>query len=237
MGDGTNSLGLFPFDEGGSPSADASNVIEARNTGVLPYQRIEAMVRARVINSLFEIEPDQIQPASLDLRLGRYAYRVRASFLPGPTATVMDRIKELGDLPPMDLENGAVFERGVVYVVELLETVRLNADTFGVANPKSSTGRLDILTRLITDRATAFDRVEKGYEGSMFVEVAPLTFSVVVQRGTRLNQIRFHRDRGILGGILVRLHRGFDGLRFNGGLGGPRARPESQCCARRPGSA
>jgi dCTP deaminase len=201
MGDGTSFRGLFPFHDDGS-SADASNVIEARNTGVLPYQRIDAMVRARAVNSLLDIEPDQIQPASLDLRLGRYAYRVRASFLPGPSATVMERIKELGDLNPVDLENGAVFERGVIYVVELQETVRLNSDTLGVANPKSSTGRLDILTRLITDRATAFDRVEKGYEGPLFLEVAPLTFSVIVHRGTRLNQIRFHRDRGILGGIL-----------------------------------
>ena len=201
MGDGMNFRGLFPVHED-VMSADTSNVIEARKTGVLPYQRIEAMVRARAVNSLLDIEPDQIQPASLDLRLGRYAYRVRASFLPGPTATVIDRIKELGDLHPMDLENGAVLEPGVVYVVELQELVRLNSDTFGVANPKSSTGRLDILTRLITDRATAFDRIEKGYEGPLFLEVAPLTFSVVVHRGTRLNQICFHRDRGILGGIL-----------------------------------
>jgi dCTP deaminase len=194
--------GLLPGEGEPLNNEPPSNVVEARNTGVLPYQRLVAMVRNRTINSKSDIEPDQIQPASLDLRLGRSAYRVRASFLPGPAASVMERVKELDGLPAIDLEGGAVLERGAVYVVELQEAVALNADTFGVANPKSSTGRLDVLTRLITDRATAFDRIEKGYEGPLFLEVAPLTFSIVVRPGTRLNQVRFHRDRGNLGGLL-----------------------------------
>jgi dCTP deaminase len=195
-------LGLFPSDEEPAPNTGSSNIIEARGTGVLPYQRLLTMVRTRVINSKVDIELDQIQPASLDLRLGRYAYRVRASFLPGLNSIVMERIKDLDGFPPIDLEGGAVFERGAVYVVELSEAVSLNSDTLGVANPKSSTGRLDVLTRLITDRATAFDRIEKGYEGSLFLEVAPLTFSIVVRSGVRLNQVRFQRDRGVIGGML-----------------------------------
>ena len=177
-------------------SGEPLNVIEVRNTGVLPYQRLEVMVRTRAINSILDIEPDQIQPASLDLRLGRYAYRVRASFLPGQRATVMERVRELDGEPPIDLEGGATLERGAIYVVELQESVRLNSDTYGFANPKSSTGRLDVLTRLITDRSSAFDHIEKGYEGKLFVEIAPLSFSIVVRPGVRLNQVRFHRDRG-----------------------------------------
>jgi dCTP deaminase len=181
----------------------SATVLEARGTGVLPYQRIQAMVRARAILGLQDIEADQIQPASLDLRLGLKAYRVRASFLPGPDATVMDRIEELDGLPAIDLQGGAVLERGAVYVVELMESVRLNADTVGIANPKSSTGRLDILTRLITNKGTSFDRIEKGYSGPLFLEVAPLTFSIVVYPGVRLNQVRFHRERGATGGALT----------------------------------
>jgi len=160
------------------------------------------MVRARTINSTVAIEPDQIQPASLDLRLGRYAYRVRASFLPGAGVSVMDRVKELDGLPGVDLTDGAVLEPGAVYVVELMEAMRLNSDTFGVANPKSSTGRLDVLTRLITDGGTAFDRIDKSYSGKLFIEIAPLTFSIVVYPGVRLNQIRLQRDRGATGGLL-----------------------------------
>jgi dCTP deaminase len=204
MGDGGGLPGLLPPEEGLASSSDSSNIIEARNTGVLPYQRLLSMVRSRTINSKVDIISDQIQPASLDLRLGHYAYRVRASFLPGQNAKVLDRVKELDGLQ-IDLQNGAVLERGAVYVVELLESVRLNSDTFGVANPKSSTGRLDVLTRLITDGATAFDRIEKGYEGPLYLEVAPITFSIVVRPGVRLNQVRFQRDRGNTGGLLTQM--------------------------------
>jgi dCTP deaminase len=181
---------LFP-----KPTVTSSNIIEMqpRNTGILPYQGLRAMIEAGEIASLPPIEPNQIQPASLDLRLGRRAYRVRASFLPGPNSTVMERIKELDGLPPIDLAEPAVFEKGAVYVVELLENVRLTNGLVGAANPKSSTGRLDVLTRLITDKGTAFDRIDRGYKGPLYVEVAPLTFPVVVRQGSRLNQIRFQR--------------------------------------------
>ena len=164
-----------------------------RTTGIIPYQGITELIRAGEIGSVVPIEPDQIQPASIDLRLGARAYRVQASFLPGPDALVMDRVAQLDGLPPIDLREPAVLEKGAVYVIELLESVRLTTGLVCKANPKSSTGRLDVLTRLITDRATAFDRVEKGYKGPLYVEVAPMSFSVVVRQGTRLNQLRFQR--------------------------------------------
>jgi len=202
MGESGTLPGFLSQEQRPQGGVDLSNVIEVRNTGVLPYQKILSMVRARDINSIDDIEPDQIQPASLDLRLGRYAYRVRASFLPGQNATVMERVRELDGEPAIDLANGATLESNAIYVVELQETVSLNADTFGVANPKSSTGRLDVLTRLITDNGAAFDHVKKGYSGKLYLEIAPLTFSIIVRPGIRLNQVRFHRDRGNSGGVL-----------------------------------
>ena len=164
-----------------------------RNTGIIPSQGIRDLIRSGEVAALPAIEPDQVQPASLDLRLGAKAYRVQASFLPGPDASVIQRVEHLDGLPAIDLREPAVLERGAVYVIELAERLRLTNGLECKANPKSSTGRLDVLTRLITDRATAFDRVEKAYKGPLYVEVAPMSFSVVVRQGTRLNQLRFHR--------------------------------------------
>jgi dCTP deaminase len=163
-----------------------------RATGILPYQAINAMWRGGEILADEPIFQEQVQPASIDLRLGAVAYRVRASFLPGPDSTVIDKIAQL-DGYEIDLRAGAVLEKGCVYVVPLLESLALNPAVAGFANPKSSTGRLDILTRLITDRTAAFDRAERGYQGPLYVEIAPRTFSVVVRTGTRLNQLRFRR--------------------------------------------
>jgi dCTP deaminase len=164
------------------------------------------MVREHEIAASQEILADQIQPASLDLRLGTFAYRVRASFLPGPTATVMEKITQL-DAYPVDIREGAVLEKGCVYVIPLLESVSLKGELMGFANPKSSTGRLDILTRLITDRSKAFDAIERRYQGPLYVEVAPRTFSVVVRTGTRLNQVRFRRGSSMIAASeLQRLH-------------------------------
>jgi dCTP deaminase len=182
---------LFSMDDETPPG----NIVDYphKDTGVISYQGLRNMVREGQIVSHFEITADQYQPASIDLRLGRRAWRVRASFLPGANATVMDRVKQLDDLPAIDLSEGAVFEKGIVYVVELLEHVKLTNGLVGVANPKSSTGRLDVLVRLITDKATAFDRIERRYEGPLYLEVAPQAFSIVVKQGTRLSQLRFHR--------------------------------------------
>ena len=117
----------------------------------------------------------------------------------------MERIQELSVGKPISLENGAVLEKKSVYIVQLMEGVRLDRDTFGIANPKSSTGRLDVLTRLITDKGTAFDRIEKEHDGPLFVEIAPLSFNTVVRTGIRLNQIRLHRERGAGGGLLTKV--------------------------------
>ena len=170
-----------------------------RGTGILPYQQIVAMVKSREIDAIPEIEDNQIQPASMDLRLGRYAYRVRASFLPGAETSVMHRVRQMDGMPPIDLTpDGAVLERGCVYVVEIIESIKLPGGLIGFANPKSSTGRLDVLTRLITDRSVAFDKIEKGYLGPLYIEVAPQTFSIVVRRGSRLNQLRFERGSSVV---------------------------------------
>lgn len=173
-------------------------------TGVLPYQDIERMIADRQILGTLPVETSQIQPASLDLRLGPKAYRVRASFLPGQDGTVMEKIDQLDGRPELDLTHGAALERGCVYVIELLESLSLPHDVEALANPKSSTGRLDILTRLITDGGTAFDRVERGYKGRLFLEVVPLSFSVVVSQGSRLNQLRFQRGASTLSAKEVR---------------------------------
>ena len=195
------------------------NVIKYRETGTVPYQGLRALL-GTVIRALPEIEPEQLQPASLDLRLGARAFRVSASFLPGPNSTVMDKVKQLDALPAIDLTtDGAVLERGAVYVIELCEHVRMTGDYFGVAYPKSSTGLLDVLTRLITDRGTAFDRVDKFYEGPLYIEVAPLTFSIVVRRGDRLNQLRVQRGTGaVAGSEIQRLYESGQLVKIGGKL-------------------
>ena len=161
-------------------------------TGILPCQELERAIASGWFEADPDIAPDQIQPASLDLRLGARAWRVRASFLPGKNASVAEKLDDWG-MHTLDLENGAVLERNCVYVIALEERVRLPREFTGLANPKSSTGRLDVFTRLIADRATAFDRVPEGYRGALYAEVVPRTFSVRVRRGTRLNQLRLKR--------------------------------------------
>jgi dCTP deaminase len=158
-------------------------------SGILASQDIRDLLRIREIDASREIEENQIQPASLDLRLGDVAFRVRASFLPGPGSTVMDRIRDFG-MHQINLADGAVLERGCVYIVPLMESLCLGRRMSALANPKSSVGRLDIFTRLITDGAGLFDHVASGYNGPLYVEIAPRTFSVVVRTGTRLNQLR-----------------------------------------------
>ena len=178
----------------------------ALSTGILPVQAIREMLRSREIQAVRDIEADQLQPASLDLRLGKTAWRVRASFLPGPKATVMQRVEQL-DGYPIDLANGAVLERGCVYVVQLQESLALKAAINGFANPKSTTGRLDILTRLIADHSGSFDLVAGGYSGPLYAEITPRTFSIVAREGHRLNQLRFRRGSPIVAlGELQRLH-------------------------------
>ena len=163
------------------------------STGILPSHVLKRLIRARrEIVSLEELDDDQIQPASIDLRLGAVAWRVRASFLPGPNATVKDKLPAVF-MHAIDLTDGAVLETGCVYIVELQERAEFSARVAGVANPKSSTGRIDVFTRLITDYAPAFDRVEPGYRGPLYAEISPRTFPVLVRKGSRLNQLRVRR--------------------------------------------
>lgn len=174
-------------------------------TGILPYQAIQQMVKNGEIRpaQILEggrIDADQIQPASIDLRLGDFAYPVDTSFLPGRGTKVMEKMRQLDadfEKFKIDLRHGAVLEKGRVYVVPLLESIKLKGDVAAFANPKSSTGRLDILTRLIADEATHFDQVEEGYEGLLYIEIAPRSFSIVARTGTRLNQLRFRRSVGV----------------------------------------
>lgn len=174
--------------------------------GILPDRDIETLVAKGGIRIAAPLADNQVQPASLDLRLGETAYRVRASFLPGPDCTVQDKLDHLG-LHEIDLRQGAVLETGCVYIVPLLETLALPGDIAASANPKSSTGRLDIFTRVIADRARAFDQVPEGYDGPLYLEVSPRTFPIVVRTGSRLSQIRFRRGQTRLDDeALARLH-------------------------------
>ncbi len=177
-----------------------------RGVGVLPFQAMKALIADGQIRAATAIPEAQIQPASMDLRLGPVAYRVRGSFLPGPNATVMEKIERFR-MHAIDLSEGAVLEKGCVYIVPLLESLRLGGNLSGLANPKSSAGRLDIFTRLITDHATEFDRVRRGYRGPLYAEISPRAFSVVVREGSRLNQLRLrHGAPAASGTALWRLH-------------------------------
>jgi dCTP deaminase len=166
-------------------------------TGVLPAQDLRQLIETGAISADPAILPAQVQPASLDLRLGTLAYRVRASFLAGHGRPVADRLAEF-EMHRMDLTQGAVLEKGCVYVVPLMERLSLPHGLSAVANAKSSTGRLDLLTRLITDGGTEFDRIPEGYDGPLYAEVCPRSFSVLVRAGQRLNQIRFRAGQAVL---------------------------------------
>lgn len=175
--------------------------------GVLPSQTLRALVAQGAISGKPAIIDAQIQPASLDLRLGTVAYRVRASFLAGQGRKVADRLAEF-EMHRVDLTNGAVLEKGCVYVIPLMESLALPHGITAVANAKSSTGRLDLLTRTITDGGTEFDRIPEGYAGPLFAEVCPRSFSVLVRPGMRLNQIRFRKGHAVLDDVaLTALHQ------------------------------
>jgi dCTP deaminase len=160
--------------------------------GIQPAEAIAALHRDGAILAARPFAPDQIQPASLDLRLGQRAHRVRASFLPGRGRTVAERLSSL-HLHTIDLAAGAVLETGCVYIAELQENLALPPTLSASANPKSSTGRIDVFTRVITDRAQGFDAVEAGYSGPLFAEISPRTFPVLVRTGSRLSQLRLRQ--------------------------------------------
>lgn len=166
-------------------------------TGVLPDSALRRMLADGVIAADPAVTDAQVQPASLDLRLGTTAYRVRASFLAGQGRSVAGRIAEF-EMHRVDLSEGAVLEKGCVYLIPLAERLALPPGVTAVANAKSSTGRLDLLTRTITDGGTEFDRIPEGYHGPLYAEVCPRSFSVLVRAGQRLNQIRFRMGQAVL---------------------------------------
>lgn len=162
-------------------------------TGILPDSALKAGVEAGWIAPRTPLADGQIQPASLDLRLARRVWRLRASFLPGTGRSVADRLDEDVVMHELDLEGGTVLETGCVYLAELDEALALPHDLAAAANPKSSTGRLDVFTRVICDGCTAFDQIPAGYSGKLYVEIAPHTYSVLARPGDRLVQIRLRR--------------------------------------------
>jgi len=175
----------------------------AGDQGILPDRLIHALAQQGAILVAEPFVPGQVQPASLDLRLGAVAYRVRASFLPGPGTSVEKRIAEL-TLHQIGLRDGAVLETGCVYIVPLMESLALPPDIAASANPKSSTGRLDVFTRVIADGTRGFDRIEAGYHGPLYAEISPRTFPVLVRTGSRLSQIRFRHGAATLDAAALR---------------------------------
>jgi dCTP deaminase len=174
--------------------------------GILPDRMIATLAEQGAILAAKPFAADQIQPASLDLRLGAVAYRVRASFLPGPGITVAQRIVEL-KLHEFSLTAGAVLETGCVYIVPLIERLALPHDIAAATNPKSSTGRLDVFTRVIADETRGFDRIAGGYRGPLYAEISPKTFPVLVREGSRLSQLRLRRgDAALSADALRTLH-------------------------------
>src|SRR6266404_3886267 len=164
-----------------------------RSTGLWPSQLLRAAVmHGREIQASAPIEDGQIQPASLDLRLGEVAYRVRASFLPGPRSSVRDKLESLS-MHQIDLSRGAVLEKDCVYIVPLLEHLALRKRVSALANPKSSIGRLDVFARVITDQGTEFDRIREGYRGPLYAEISPRSFGILARTGSRLVQLRIRR--------------------------------------------
>jgi dCTP deaminase len=172
------------------PELDRDLASLTHASGILPSQNIQDFIVNSKLLSHSAIEESQVQPSSIDLRLGPIAYRVQASFLPGQSSTVESKINGLV-MSKIDLREPAAFEKGCVYIVPLLEELALPTDVWAKANPKSTTGRLDIFTRLICDYGTEFERVPEGYRGKLYAEVVPRTFTVIVSEGVKLNQLRF----------------------------------------------
>ena len=165
--------------------------------GVLPYQTINELIGQGIVTADESIENDQVQPSSLDLRLSPKAWRLQASFLPGSKQKVSDQLAQFA-MHEIDISDGSIFEKNSVYLVLLREFVSLPPQVSAISNAKSSIGRLDLLTRLITDYGTEFDRVPVGYNGPLYAEISPRSFSVLIKAETKLNQIRFQNGKVII---------------------------------------
>jgi dCTP deaminase len=199
----------------------------ARQSGILPFQCLRTLVRQGAVQAEAPITPEQIQPASLDLRLGTKAYRLLSSFLPEPSDqqsqfTIEDLYRSDLVMYDMDLSQGAILEKGHVYLVPLMERLKLSKDIRGRTNPKSSTGRLDIFTRVVTDLHVGFDEIRPGYSGPLFLEIVPRSFTIRVQAGLALNQLRLMSGKPLVSDSSLRtLHRHTPLLCHNGGHGEP----------------
>ncbi len=163
-----------------------------RKDGILPAQEIRELIRNGKIRSRAEIAEDQIQPASIDLRLSDKAYKLKSSFLPSGKSLIGPKIRQLL-VEEIDLTQPAVLAPGNVYIAQAAEYLDLPPGMEAKANPKSTTGRLDIFTRLLTEGQQIFESVPKGYSGDLYVEMFPRTFPIIVKAGTKLNQLRFYR--------------------------------------------
>jgi len=172
--------------------ASATSSHQPAGHGILPQSQLSDAIARGYISATPPIDDRQMQPASIDLRLGRRCWRIQASFLPGHGQTVQDKIDAFA-MYEMDLSEGAVLETGSVYVVELCERLDLPSDISALANPKSSTGRLDVFTRLISDGCAEFESVAAGYSGPLYAEISPRTFAVKLRTGSRLSQLRLRR--------------------------------------------
>ena len=197
----------------------------ARKPGIIPFQHLRTLVRQGAIQAEAPITPEQIQPASLDFRLGTKAYRLLSSFLPEPSDqqsqfTIEDLYRSDMVMYDMDLSQGAILEKGHVYLVPLMERLKLPKDIRGRTNPKSSTGRLDIFTRVVTDLHVGFDEIRPGYSGPLFLEIVPRSFTIRVQAGLALNQLRLMSGKPLVSDSSLRtLHRHTPLLCHNGGHG------------------
>ena len=170
------------------PAQRAADPAEA--TGVFPSQLLrEAISRNWLVAGPWRIPDESVQPASVDLRLGEHAWALRCSFLPDSQSTVEQKIEDLA-FERIDLRDGATLERDRPYLVPLIEELRLPERIRAKANPKSSTGRLDVFTRVLTDRSHRFDEIAPGYHGRLYLEIVPRTFAIRVQTGLALNQVR-----------------------------------------------
>ena len=166
-----------------------------RNRGVLAYQQLHTLADEGVISAKAPIEDGQFQPASLDLRLGDTAYRMLSSFLPEHAPVeqklvVQDLFSSDLVMYELDLRKSAVLEKGHVYLIPLMEELALPRTLAAKTNPKSTTGRLDVFARTITDSHARFDEIPPSYRGRLYLEVVPRSFSIRISSGMCLNQLR-----------------------------------------------
>ncbi len=169
-------------------------MLDEKTQGALNAKLLHQAIEQGIVTLAKDAGASQVQPSSIDLTLGAKAYRVRASFLPGKDKTVTERLGDGIVMHELDLTEGAVLEKGCVYLVELRERLSLWEAMTGLANPKSSTGRLDVFVRMVTDYATMFETASPGYKGPLWIEISPRTFSIKVREGSSLNQIRLRQN-------------------------------------------